>query len=136
MGWNAKGLAIMGAGVAKQAATRFPHLRRVWGLHAQQTVEVAGQRAAIAYDTFSRCFFLPTKYDWRDSSELGLIDEMTRHLAGFHAKLRSPSTPIPHLDNAIVALPLLGCGFGGLSREEVLPILEQHLDDHFTLVEL
>jgi O-acetyl-ADP-ribose deacetylase (regulator of RNase III) len=35
---------------------------------------------------------------------------------------------------AIVALPWPGCGNGGLSVEEIRPILEKHLDDRFWIV--
>lgn len=121
----------MGAGVAKQAAERFPHLPKLWGEHA---IWMYGEPAVgfnIEWDARSHCIFFPTKpldaerpsLSWKSPASIGLIARSTHELVLTRRYRREP-----------VALPLVGCGRGGLSREQVLPVLEQ-LDDNFTLVE-
>jgi hypothetical protein len=130
-GWNKRGQAIMGMGVALQAAKRFPHLREVWGVRCRQ-LHTPGNLGVLC-DTESRCILFPTKpldtvkpaFSWRLPASVDLIDRST--LALHHACKALAIRP--------AALPLIGCGAGGLQRHEVLPILER-LDDNFTLVEM
>lgn len=129
------------AGVAQQAAERFPHLREVWGRRCRAAYDVA--RAAplqeyinssclVRFDTTSRCVLFPTKpldvykpaFSWRLPADLNLISQSVDMLDALRDSLQI----------GLVALPLVGCGAGGLQRHEVLPLLER-LDDNFTLVE-
>lgn len=126
--WTTKrnGDAVMGADVAKQAATRWPGL-------------LAGLASAIAYDpdlphvTHHRyrsgpsepnVVAYPTKREWWKPSEIGLIDEMAPQLVRL----------ADHYDWQTVALPRVGCGLGGLDWADVKPILERHLDDRFVVL--
>lgn len=111
------GAAIMGRGVAQQAVQRFPKLPRWYGVKL---------RADIYFTIFheQRLVMFPVKDDWRERADLELIKSSCIALraealrTGFRA-----------------ALPLVGCGFGELSEEQVIPLLEMHLPQPcFTLV--
>jgi hypothetical protein len=111
------GLAVMGGGLAKQAADRYPTLPGHYGNCL---------RAGIPRTLFKLCglLLLPTKDHWRDPSDLELIR------VGCEWLIASTSP------NTQVALPQLGCGLGGLDWEtQVRPILEEILtDDRFVVV--
>lgn len=55
-----------------------------------------------------------TKGDWRDSSKLEWVEKGLRSLASFVETHRLKS----------VAIPAIGCGLGGLSWCDVLPLIE------------
>ena len=142
-GWNKRGRAIMGTGVALQAAQRFPHLREVWGRSCREAArssraEDVNHASLVRFDAASRCVLFPTKpldavkpaLSWRLPADLNLVEQSAITLDAVRSGLREDGVYIER-----VALPLVGCGAGGLAREQVLPILEQHLDDNFTLVE-
>lgn len=107
-----KGNAIMGAGVALQAAERFPDLPKIYGRHLREGYKVM---SVPQY----RLFLLPTKDDWKQSSKLELIEE------GLHALVlwAEAFTPQPY-----VVLPKIGCGLGLLDWEtQVKPIMDRIL---------
>lgn len=108
---RADGLAVMGRGVALEAAHRYPELPREYGRRLR-----AGARGLEVWEgTCARLVLLPTKEDWRGSSSLGLIERGVRELAACEAV------------RGTVFLPLLGCGCGGLMEGAVLTVLRQHL---------
>src|SRR5688500_14468671 len=88
LGWNRRGENIMGAGVAKQARERFPHLPKVWGEHVRVGARVT---CTFAVDSESRCIFFPTKPldaqrpadSWRRQSDLALIAQSAATLAAW-----------------------------------------------------
>lgn len=146
-GWNKRGQAIMGTGMAQQAAERFPHLREVWGRYCREAYARSRNTprlfdmddrthfncaSLVRFDTTSRCVLFPTKpvdlykpaLSWKLPADLNLINQSVLTL----------SAVAPGLQIERVALPLVGCGAGGLQSHQVLPLLEQ-LDDIFTLVE-
>lgn len=110
--------ATMGVGVSRQAADKYPGLKSALGKRLKET-----NRAPLVH-VFPEwqliCF--PTKRYWSDRSSMALIHSGLRQLA----ELAGEYAPI--------YLPLLGCGYGELSEEMVLPSLEKYLDDRFTLV--
>lgn len=126
--WRTKknGEAVMGAGVAKQAAQRWPWLPRHLGL------EIAASKAPkFCIDLTARMesdgpviLSVPTKRDWRDPADLGLIALAPAFLV----------TMADHYDWQTVALPRLGCGLGQLRWEDVRPVLAPILDDRFVVV--
>jgi len=123
---NSKGEAVMGAGLAKQAAERYPGLPRMYG----ETLKLyANQRFDWCTEFFEefRLVCLPTKDDWRKPSEMWMLESS---LAQFlmDAKICFPT--------AHFALPPLGCGCGGLDWEtQVRTLLERYLtDDRFAVV--
>lgn len=116
---NRGGKAVMGKGLAYQAATRFPGL----------PFELAWKLRRWGNKVFAfpqhRLFTFPTKDNWRDDSSVFLIKQGCRQLA-YRVDVSLPK----------VYLPRLGCGCGNLSwKNEVRPIMKSILDDHFVVVE-
>lgn len=119
---NADGvrLAVMGAGLAGQAARRYPDLPETLGIALQNEgnhVAVLGH-GLIAF---------PTKDDWRDDSTLPLIERSAKEL------LALTNT----MGYRLVALPRVGTGKGQLKWCDVRPILERTLgnDPRFVVVD-
>jgi len=111
---KANGCAVMGAGVAKEAAQRLPALPRQLGwkiTNFGNHVYVFLQHRVITF---------PTKNDWRDPSSMELISESCRELRFITA--------------GRIYLPRPGCKNGGLSWTDVKPVLEQWLPEEWFIV--
>ena len=121
---NRHGEAVMGRGIALQAARRWPLLPKVLAdllrSDGNHVFDVYKPRRLPTLLTF------PVKHHWHQHAELDLIERSTQELV---AKAN-------HLAYHRVALPRVGCGNGGLDWTDVLPILERYLDDRFILVSL
>lgn len=115
------GTAVMGAGVAKDAAKRFPELPRLLGNALK--MEECGPQIHEFLELGVIC--LPTKNDWRDPSDLTLIRSGLRQLAEHSA-----------LFEQNYYMPMLGCGLGGLDwKTDVRPIIVAELpSDNFIVV--
>lgn len=106
------GLAVMGAGLAKQAAARYPNLPEVLG----RCIEFGGNHVhVIRHDLIS----FPTKDNWWDDSDISLIERSALELIGIAQKQ----------DYKLVALPRVGTGNGKLRWTHVKPILADILGD-------
>lgn len=115
---TSKGCLIMGAGVAKEARDRYPGLDRRWGDITMR----AGQ--GVILDPLTRLIAFPTKYHWRQPSDLTLIARSATQLV----KL-APDQPDK------IYLPRPGCGQGRLHWKDVKPVIEPILtDDRFIVV--
>lgn len=116
---RADGLAVMGRGVALEAARRHPGLAAEYGRRL-----VAGARGIELWRGVGEpLVLLPTKDDWRRPSPLTLIESGVAELAAD-----------PRIQGEVF-LPLLGCGLGGLRELDVVPVLHRHLQgDRFILV--
>jgi hypothetical protein len=122
------GRAVMGAGIAKQAADRFPDLPYLYGRFLKTSADSSG----IAVVPNIGLVLFPTKYHWQNPSDLDLIKKNAIQLANRYTEvitLGNVGQPIRH-----VFLPPLGCGLGKRKWEEVEPILSPILDDNFTVV--
>lgn len=115
---NSRSELIMGAGVALEAKRRFPGLPAKLGKY----VYVFGNRPFIC--PTERIITFPTKQDWRNKSSLVLISLSAQHLLRIADKWNIRS----------IAIPRPGCGNGGLSWDDVKPILSPLLDDRFVVV--
>ena len=117
------GSAVMGAGLAKQAAERWLYLPKDLGEHIRMFNDILFLSRPI--------ICLPTKHDWRKPSQLEWIERGCIELRNFADLL----TSIDH-HNAIL-LPTLGCGLGGLDWErQVRPVVDSLLEgDRFVLVQ-
>lgn len=104
------GTAVMGAGVAKQAADRWPFLPAILGDRYCQ----AGPGTYVVWtNTMARpvvCF--PTKRRWKDPADLDLIEQSARELV----------------------LPRVGAGLGRRDWTEIEAMLSVLLDDRFVVV--
>lgn len=109
---------VMGAGVARQAKQIFPNIDLEFG---RRVKEYGNQ---VHYLHSPRVLSFPVKNNYWDKADSELI------------KLSCNQAMIARPANARVYLPLVGCGNGGLRKEDVLPILDKYLDDNFTLITL
>jgi hypothetical protein len=124
---DSKGELVMGRGAALEAKQRWPNLakalaaatggRREYGLVWARGLET-GSKTKVG------C--LQVKRAWRDPADLKLIDWSAGKLAAALEKwLANPDHERRSLRVAI-NYPGIGKGTGGLSEEDVRPILEKH----------
>jgi len=125
---SSNGNLVMGAGIAKQFAQRFPCLPRIWGRRTEEMLErkdvwVTPIVTPIDSDQFAVA--IPTKIHWRNKSDISLIKRSIYHLAVIAKALGWKK----------VLLTRPGCGNGGLNWEtEVKPNIEKFLDDKFDVI--
>ncbi len=112
------GLAVMGAGVALTAATRFPKLPILLGTK----LRTSGNHAY--YWPEFRLVTLPTKETWTQPSNLGLIERTAREAVHLADRYRLTT----------IYCPRLGCGLGGLAWKDVAAVLAGLWDDRFIIV--
>jgi len=116
------GKAVMGRGVALQAANKDPELP---GLIGGLLMERGNRPFSIA-SLAGPLITLPVKHHWREPADLNLIEISIHRLVKIaddrHWK--------------VIAMPRPGCGNGQRSWEEVKPIIEPLLDDRFVIVNL
>lgn len=132
IGWKRDGTNPMGAGIAKTAADRFEQLPLWYGLRCQKH----GERTAVTPFYAGRMFMFPTKplnmeqpwLSWQGKADLKLIARSARQLQAVLPLVRK-KLPIGR-----VAIPLVGCGAGGLKPVQVIPLLRSVLSDDFVLV--
>lgn len=122
------GLAVMGGGIAAQAAVRFPDMPRLLGQHLQ----TAGNHVGAFFvptppprNYYKTIVAFPTKWDYKDPSPLDLVLRSAHELSALADGKRWEH----------VLLPRPGCGLGGLHWEDVQFQLADILDDRFTVVE-
>lgn len=127
---KANGLAVMGAGLAKQAAYRFPHLAGTYGEYLNHAHTHAA-KSVVYPDAPSRTFLFPTKHHWNAVSTLSLIRANASDLARLYVLL---SFWNPTIRDHPVYLPPLGCGLGGLDYPVVYQELATRLSDNFVSI--
>lgn len=115
---HADGSLVMGAGVAKEAAIRFPEIPKEWGY----LVEHHGNNCYLAQNR--RLISFPTKYNWRDYSVRSLIERSAHQVVRI-----ADSQNIKSL-----AMPRVGCGLGGLKWVNLKHLLGGILDDRFVVL--
>lgn len=122
------GTAVMGRGIALEASERIPRLRK----------ELAEKLDKFGNLPFwfkeYRMVTFPTKHVWWEESDLDLIRHSSRTLRGMTEFL------IPHVNRPqkeVVFLPIPGIGNGKLDKKNVMPILEEELENckHIIIVE-
>lgn len=122
------GEAVMGAGVAKDAAVRFPLLARKLGAKLREGGNHVFflEQTAVKGETrlFRGLVAFPTKHKWRDMSSLELIEQSAKELRDL----------VLHCKPAAVILPRVGTGLGGLGWKVVKPVLERHLTEDLYVV--
>lgn len=115
------GANIMGGGCALEAALKFPWLPHELGRRIQRK---GNNVHVFHYDSDMALVTFPTKENVRHNSILPLIIRSTDQLVEYAED---------YVWNKIV-MPRPGCGLGGLKWDDVKPILEERLDDRFTVV--
>jgi O-acetyl-ADP-ribose deacetylase (regulator of RNase III) len=123
------GELVMGAGLAKAFAQRFPVLPMMLGMTFQQLgAGVHVVRCSENTDvgcSIRELISFPTKFAYSAPSDLMLIQASAKELleVADTAGLKQ------------VYLPKVGCGLGGLRWAEVFPILDEILDERFLIPE-
>ena len=118
---NKNGHAVMGAGLAKQAATRYPDLPKLLGYNLDKFMNYGPE--CYFFKEYKIVAF-PTKIHWKDDSDLELIREAAWSLSDF---IKNCSHI--HLGERFF-IPRVGTGLGNLKWEDVKPILDEYLKDY------
>lgn len=121
------GTAVMGRGCALQAAKLWPsidatlgHMLKTKGNHVHP-LELHLLPAPVSRGTMVLSF--PVKHHWAEDADLALIRRSANELAAWTLGVAGP-----------IWLPAVGCGNGGRSLDQVLPILAGILTDQHVLV--
>jgi len=130
---KASGEAVMGKGIALQAKQKFPSLPQDLG----KAIIFKGNKL-WSWPEF-RLITFPTKHNWRDKSDLLLIEKSTQELVSWLNSARDFFANQLKLEMEECKTKLYivrpGCNSGGLDWKNVKPILEKYLDDRFVVVE-
>lgn len=112
-----EGVLVMGRGIALQANQRFPGLSRALGQQILKTCGSLGTYGVLISSRWpeAKLGAFQVKTDPHQSASLGLIQKSTTALCAW----------CKEHPQASVHLNFPGIGYGGLLREEVLPIVEQ-----------
>jgi hypothetical protein len=137
---NARGRAVMGRGVAKQACERFPDVDQMLAYLLKRRgnhVHLLGTRAPFSPASCKSGHTLvsfPTKHHWRERADLDLIAQSCTELAELvAAEDQREGVARP---TQCVVLPRPGCANGQRDwLTEVKPILEDLLDDRFHIID-
>lgn len=111
------GEAVMGRGLAFQAAWRFSNLSQVLGTHL-----LSGGNNVYAFPAY-RLITFPVKHHWHEAADLELIEKSFQQLV----------PKANQLGKFPVVLPRVGCGNGRLLWENVRPVAERYLNDNFVV---
>jgi hypothetical protein len=133
------GKLVMGAGIAKDFKTLFPGLDERWGKILRNILnryeypnKAANHINPVLIDLGApkgnimpiwRLFAFPTKYHWKNPSDLRLIEHSAQQLTNL--------VDIMGLKHVLMTRP--GCGNGGLSWDVVKPKID-YLDDRFVVI--
>lgn len=121
--WSTKqnGNAIMGAGLARQAAEKYPDIPKWLG----EIIQI--DTLHVVHQSLKKILFFPTKKHWKENSTIDLITQGCFDM-NFIQQNFIPKSNVP------IYLPMLGCGLGHLQWNDVLPILHAKLDDNFCVL--
>jgi len=110
-------VGIMGKGVALEFKKRFPRMAADYADRCSRGEVKLGEPYLYTDETGMRIVNFPTKGHWRSTSRLTDIEEGLDYLAAHAVEWGLTS----------LALPLLGCGNGGLDWTEVGPLIYNKL---------
>ncbi len=124
---KANGELVMGRGIAQQFAERYPNLPRILGdLVSSDTYWNKGNHVhGIIYglEPYSLVSF-PTKENWKDPSQLWLVQRSAKELVAYADKMGWKK----------IVLTRPGCGLGGLEWTDVKKVIGPILDDRFYII--
>lgn len=109
-------VGIMGNGLAKKFTFKFPSLLYHYRKACSSKQLDIGKPWIFTAPNGRKVLCFPTKRDWRNSSELDWIRQGMEYLVQHHVEMGITS----------IAIPMLGCGKGLLSWEEVSPIVVEY----------
>ncbi len=124
-GTNKDREAIMGKGVAKQAADKYPYLAATLG----QDIYHHGVRVVhFPIPKGHNIIIFPTKTMWHMPAKIDLIESSAKALVTL--------VDFNVFGWTMIALPRVGCGEGKLKWPDVKAVLEPLLDDRFVVCSL
>jgi hypothetical protein len=112
------GRAVMGRGIAQQAAKNWPDMPRMLGVFLRND-----GNHPVVFNIYALISF-PVKHNWWEDADLDLIEQSARELMALLHKIKATGD---------IYIPQVGCGNGNLRWEDVKPRLSC-LDDQFILV--
>jgi len=116
------GRAVMGRGVALQAAQKWSTLPALLG----DILPLEGNHSNLFFLDELNVITLPTKEHWKDPSPLWLIERSLGELIDITAY---------HELTGEVFLPPIGCGNGGRNfKTEIKPLLNKYLDNRYVVL--
>jgi O-acetyl-ADP-ribose deacetylase (regulator of RNase III) len=115
-------VGVMGKGIALQFKNAFPENFKAYSAAVKSGSFQVGKVLLVPVSPFGMIRYVinfPTKEDWRYPSKITWIE---LGLQDLRIKIR---------ENGIksIAIPRLGCGYGGLDWNEVRPLIEAALND-------
>jgi len=113
---KSNGQAVMGRGIAKQAAQRYTRLPREFG------ERLGSEGNHVMYFPDYNLYTFPVKHNWWEAADLDLISRSVKELEGC----------IEVVGHKLIYLPRPGCENGRRTWQEVRPYLA-HLDDRFVV---
>lgn len=110
-------VGVMGAGLAKTAADKYPIILPCYREHCKHTPAGTLHHPIIhPVENDRQLLLIPTKTDWRKPSQIAYVDEALRQIYKLQDNLKT------------LALPALGCGLGGLKfNSDLRPLLIEWL---------
>lgn len=121
---NRAGAAVMGRGVAKQAADRWP--RFPYRLAQLLQSPIGNHVGLIDYVDGTPYFAYPVKIHWHDVAADHLIIQSAKE-AVYIADLMQYTT---------LVIPRPGCGNGQRKWRDVKPLIKDILDERFLIIDL
>ena len=113
-------VGVMGAGLAKQVAERWPHCVPLYVRACRNGSLTVGKVLPYRRTGNQWIIHAPTKVHWRNPSTVELVTISFRRSLEFCAVADIPQLHVPPM----------GCGHGGLHWQEVKPLLQQITDDY------
>lgn len=115
-------VGVMGAGLAREAAERYPFLYKVYK-HLHSTYQLKVTRPSVA-NIDGRLFLLfPTKHHYNQPSEYWWIENNLDWILDNY-----PDKEMRGIES--ITLPQIGCGLGGLKWEIVHDMIRERFADH------
>jgi hypothetical protein len=108
---------VMGKGIAKGCKERYPGVNTIFA----SIIKNRGYKVFVAP---GKLIGFPTKYHWKEDSDLTLIEKSARELQELKERIEGN-----------VLMPKVGCGNGGLAWEDVKPIIEPYLNERIYVIE-
>ena len=114
-------VGVMGKGIALQFKKRFPNNYTDYKIACDRGAVKPGQMFVHETDKLNPryIFNFPTKRHWKMQSR---IEDIESGMISLVAEIK-------RLNISSIAIPALGCGLGGLNWNEVLSIIQRHLNE-------
>ncbi|MHA1833593.1 MAG: macro domain-containing protein [Candidatus Baldrarchaeia archaeon] len=119
---NTKG--AMGKGIAFKFKKAFPDMFKAYKKACDEKTIRIGEMHIYEYGEIEERRYIinfPTKDDWKKPSQLQYIE---RGLCSLVETIKARETGFVEHKIQSIAIPALGCGYGGLEWEKVLPLIE------------